>query len=269
MKRDWKAEAVKQWGFDPCGADRETSFGSPEFFARVEQDRYVDYAPWMKRAIGFDRYPGKRLLEIGFGLGTDHLSFARGGAVCFGIDLTPEHVGATRRRLQLEGYPVRLMRGDAELLPLAAESLDVVYSFGVLHHTPGTEAAVEEIYRVLKPGGEAIVALYHRNSVFYWGYCVLISGLLRGGFFRDGYRETLSRIERRDHSDAVPLVKVYSRGTAKRLFRRFRTVRVEVQHFSFDQAGRLGVIAGRFLRRWEPAIARRFGWYLIVRATKC
>ena len=268
MQRDWKAEAVKQWGADPCGADRETPFGTPEFFARVEHDRYVDYAPWMKQTIGFDRYAGKRLLEIGFGLGTDHVSFARGGAVCLGIDLTPEHVGATRRRLQLDGFPVRLMRGDAELLPLAAESLDVVYSFGVLHHTPGTEAAVEEIRRVLKPGGEAIVGLYHRNSLFYWGYCVLIAGLLRGGFFRDGYRETLSRIERREHSDAVPLVKVYSRRGARRLFRRFGSVETEVRHFDFNHAGRLGLFAKKFLGRWEPQIARRLGWYVIVRARK-
>lgn len=269
MKRDWKAEAIKQWDADPCGADRETPFGSPEFFARVERERYGDYAPWMKTVLGFDRYPGKRLLEIGFGLGTDHVSFARNGAICYGVDLTPAHVDATRRRLRLERLPVRLTRGDAEMLPFASESFDVVYSFGVLHHTPGTAAAIEEIFRVLRPGGEAIVALYHRGSAFYWGYCILIAGLLRGGFLSDGYRKTISRIERRSHSDAVPLVKVYSRGAAKRLFRRFQTVRVEVQHFSFDQAGRPGVIAGRFLRRWEPAITRRFGWYLIVRANKC
>jgi SAM-dependent methyltransferase len=268
LRRDWKAEAIKQWDQDPCGADRETVFGTPEFFARVERERYEDYAPWMKPVIGFDRYAGKRVLEVGFGLGTDHLSFVRNGAICFGVDLTPAHVEATRKRLQLERQPVRLTRGDAETLPFAADSLDVVYSFGVLHHTPGTAAAINEIHRVLKPGGEAIIGLYHRNSAFYWGYCVLISGLLRGGFFRDGYRKTISRIERRENSDAVPLVKVYSRRSAKRLFRGFRSVETVVQHFDFNHAGRPGLMARKLLIRWEPEIARRFGWYLIIRARK-
>ncbi len=268
MPVDWKSEAVKQWDNDPCGSDSATAFASREFFAAVERDRYEAYAPWMKEVIGFERYRGKRLLEVGFGLGTDHVRFARNGAICCGVDLAPAHVEATRTRLRLEELPARLARADAETLPFAPESFDVAYSFGVLHHTPGTAAAVEEIRRVLKPGGEAIVALYHRDSAFYWGYCVLIAGLLRGGFLREGYRKTLSRIERREHSDATPLVKVYSRRGARRLFRRYRSVRVEVRHLDFDQAGRPGRIAKKFLGRWETAIARRFGWYLIIRARK-
>ena len=268
MKRDWKAEAVKQWDHDPCGADGEAPFGSPLFFKRVEEERYDRYAPWMKPVMGFDRYPGKRVLEVGFGLGTDHVSFARGGASCFGIDLTPAHIAATRLRLQLEGFPVRLSRSDAENLPFASESFDLVYSFGVLHHTPGTSRAVEEIHRVLKRGGEAIVALYHRNSVFFWVSCVLNLGLAKGGFLRDGYRVTLARIERRERSDAVPLVRVYGRRGARRLFRRFAEVGIEVHHFDFDHAGPLGRLAKPLLGKFQGAIGRRFGWYLIIRARK-
>lgn len=268
MKRDWKAEAVKQWDHDPCGADGEAPFNSPLFFKRVEEERYDRYAPWMKPVMGFDRYRGKRVLEVGFGLGTDHVSFARGGAACFGIDLTPAHIAATRRRLDLEHYTPRLSQGDAETLPFADRSFDVVYSFGVLHHTPGTQAAVDEIHRVLRPGGEAIVGLYHRDSLFFWAYCIGVLGLLRGGFLRDGYRRTLSRIERRENSDAVPLVKVYSRHSARRLFRRFDRVDLSVQHLDLERAGRPGRIARRFLARHEARLASWFGWYLIVRARK-
>lgn len=266
--RDWKAETVKQWDADPCGAVSSEQIGTPAFFRAVEHERYVAYAPWLPEAAGFRRFPGKRLLEVGFGLGTDHIAFARGGARMTGVDLTPAHLWATKRRFVQEHLPVRLTRGDAEVLPFASESFDAVYSFGVLHHTPGTATAVGEIHRVLRPGGEAIVGLYHRDSAFYWGYCVLISGLLRGGFFRDGYRKTISRIERREHSDAVPLVKVYSRRSTKRLFSGFRSVQTEVHHFDFNQSGRLGIIAGKFLGRWESQIARLFGWYIIVRAWK-
>jgi SAM-dependent methyltransferase len=268
VKRDWKIEAVKQWDHDPCGADAEVPFCSPLFFKRVEEERYDRYAPWMKGVMGFDRYRGKRVLEVGFGLGTDHVSFARGGARCFGVDLTPAHITATQRRLELEKNTPRLLQGDAEALPFADRSFDMVYSFGVLHHTPETQAAVEQIRRVLRPGGEAIVGLYHRDSLFYWAYCVGTLGILRGGFFREGYRKTLSRIEYRENSDAVPLVKVYSRRSARRLFRRFDRVELSVHHFDFDYAGRPGRVAGRFLARHEARIASWFGWYLIVRAYK-
>jgi SAM-dependent methyltransferase len=268
LKRDWKAEAVKQWDADPCGASRSFEFGTPEFFERVERERYVEYAPWMKTAIGFDRHSGKRVLEVGFGLGTDYVSFARGGARIFGIDLTPTHVDATRRRLREIRYPVRLTRGDAETLPFRDGSFDVVYSFGVLHHTPGTQVAIGEIYRVLRPGGEAIVGLYHRDSAVFWGYYVLIWGLLRGRFLREGYRATLSRIERREHSDAMPLVQVYSRGNVRRMFSRFRELSIQTHHFSFDQIGRAGRLAKRFFARFEPFLERTFGWYLIVKARK-
>lgn len=268
MKPDWKAEAVKQWDADPCGADRNSGFATPEFFERVERDRYVNYAPWMKTAIGFDRHSGDRVLEVGFGLGTDYVSFARAGARCFGIDLTPAHVDATRRRLRGIGYPVRLTRGDAETLPFRDESFDVVYSFGVLHHTPGTQAAIGEIHRVLRPGGEVIVGLYHRDSAIFWGYYVLVWGILRGGFLRDGYRSTLSRIERREHSDAIPLVQVYSRRKARRLFSGFSEVRIKTHHFSFDQAKGPGRFAKRFFAKLEPALEKSFGWYLIVRGHK-
>lgn len=268
MKRDWKAEAVKQWDADPCGANRSFEFGTPEFFERVERERYVEYAPWMQTAIGFDRHSGKRVLEVGFGLGTDYVSFARGGARCFGIDLTPTHVDATRRRLREMRYPLRLTRGDAEALPFRDGSFDVVYSFGVLHHTPGIQAAIGEIYRVLRPGGEAIVGLYHRDSAIFWGYYFLVLGVLRGGFLREGYRSTLSRIECREHSDAVPLVRVYSRGRVRRMFSDFGEVNVETHHFSFDQAKGPGRIAKRFFAKLEPALERNFGWYLVVRGRK-
>lgn len=265
MKADWKSEAVKQWNSDPCGAIGGHELGTREFFAEVERDRYDAYAPWMRSVMGFDRYAGKRLLEVGFGLGTDHVAFTRGGARCFGVDLTPTHIQATRRRLRLEPAPVRLTNGDAESLPFRTASFDVVYSFGVLHHTPDTQGSIDEVHRVLKPGGEAIIGLYHRYSAFF-AYWVVVQGILRGGFLRKGYRRTLSGIERRENSDAVPLVKVYSRRSARRLFSNFEDVRIETHHFDLEQAGRIG----RFVKSifGQPRSWQALGWYLVIRARK-
>ena len=264
-RRDWKSEAIKQWNSDPCGADESTVFGTSEFFAQVERRRYNEYAPWIPGTIGFEKFAGKRILEVGFGLGTDFMSFARAGAQCFGVDLTQAHIEATRRRLLLEGRPVRIARGDAEDLPFTDRSMDAVYSFGVLHHTPDTQRAVDEIHRVLRPGGEAVVALYNRDSAF-WLFTVLVRGVLKGGLLRLGYRGLMSQIERRKASDAVPLVKVHSRRESRRLFAHFTDVRIHVRHFGLSNSRR-GVIR-KMAERYSEALGRWLGWYLVIRAIK-
>jgi ubiquinone/menaquinone biosynthesis C-methylase UbiE len=264
---DWKAEAIRQWSADPCGATPGHPFGSREFFRDVEQERYGHYAPWLKGAVGFAAFAGSSVIEIGFGLGTDYVQFARSGARCFGVDLTPSHVFAARERLRQDGIPMRLVRGDAERLPFRSGSVDAVYSFGVLHHTPGTEAAIDEAHRVLRPGGEAVVALYHRDSAFFWWSCVNL-GILRGGFWRDGYRKTLARVEYRAQEDAIPLVKVYSRRAARRLFRLFAGVDVSIHHFGFAQEGRLMRLLGGIGGGMQDALSRWIGWYVMIRARK-
>lgn len=268
MAPDWKAEVIRQWNADPCGAMPDHPVGSREFFRDVERERYERYAPWLKSAIGFAAYAEKSVLEVGFGLGTDYVQFARSNARCFGVDLTPTHVFAARERLRQEGLPVRLVRGDAEHLPFQSRAVDAVYSFGVLHHTPETEAAIEEAHRVLRPGGEAIVALYHRDSAVFWWTCVVNLGVLRGGFWRDGYRKTLARVEYRAQGNAIPLVKVYSRRAARRLFHRFASAEVSVHHFEFTHAGRVGLLVGRVAGTMRDAFSRWIGWYVMIRARK-
>src|ERR1044072_1746893 len=126
----------EQWAQDPCGAeyDREHELGTREFFDAIERHRYSEYAPWMQRVMGFDRFRGARLLEIGCGMGTDLLQFARGGARCTVIELTACSVEITRHRFALHDARGVFMIADGDPLPFASESFDVVYSNGVLHH---------------------------------------------------------------------------------------------------------------------------------------
>lgn len=263
---DWKAEAIRQWNADPCGATPEHPFGSPDFFRDVERERY-EQNPWLRAAARFTDFAGRSVLEIGFGLGTDYVQFARSGARCFGIDLTPTHVFASRARLRQEGFPLRLVRGDAERLPFRSDAFDAVYSVGVLHHTPGTEVAIDEAYRVLHPGGDAVIALYHRDSAIYW-WMFLRLGVLGGGFWRDGYRKTLARVEYRAQGDATPLVKVYSRRAARRLFHRFSRTETSIHHFEFTHAGHLGLLVGWVADGMRETFSRWIGWYVMIRARK-
>lgn len=263
-----KVRAKEQWGQDPCGAeyDRQHELGTREFFDQVERHRYAEYAPWMPRVMGFDQFPGARLLEIGCGMGTDLLQFARGGARCIGIDLTPRSVEITRHRFALYGTDGAFMIADGEQLPFASETFDVVYSNGVLHHTPDTTGAIREVHRVLRPGGTAKVMLYHRNSLNYWVEIVLRRGLAGGEFLRGrSAEEIMSRvIEFSDH-DARPLVKVYSRKQARELFSQFREVMVEIEQLTREELRVFSSVTTESLLR---KLRNRIGWNVIITAKK-
>lgn len=115
---------------------------------------------------------GKEVLEIGSGAGGHAALFAQYGGHVTATDITPERVIATGNKLELlkngtTGGGIAI-RADAEVLPFADNSFDIVYSNGVLHHTEDTGRCIREAFRVLKPGGQAIIMLYARHSAYYW-----------------------------------------------------------------------------------------------------
>jgi len=238
-----KQRAREQWSHDPAGAvyGREHEFGTREFFDAVERHRYHEYAPWMPEVMGFNEFAGARLLEVGCGMGTDLLQFARGGAKVTGVDLTPRSVEISRQHLDVYGERGDFAISDCETLPFADDSFDVVYSNGVLHHTPDTVGAVREIHRVLRPGGQARVMLYHRGSAAYWGEIILRHGLLKGELL-SGHspQDIMSRYVEFNEGGGRPLVKVYSRRQARRLFSLFSEVRVQVEQLTRPELYFLG-----------------------------
>ena len=264
-----KRRARDQWSDDPCGEvyGRGLEFGTREFFDEVERHRYQEYAPWMREVMGFDRFAGARLLEVGCGMGTDLLQFARGRALCTGVDVTPRSVEISRLHFSVYGMKGDFVLSDAERLPFADNSLDVYYSNGVLHHTPGTADAVREAHRVLKPGGTAKVMLYHRNSWAYWIDLMLKQGVYRGELFRGiTPADLMSKyVEYSSTGESRPLVKAYSRGEMRSLFSLFRDVKIEV-----DQLTRPEVyFVGKFIPEPVFRVMRRsIGWNVIVTAIK-
>src|SRR3989475_10784717 len=166
------------WQAHPCGtkfADAEQ--GTRRFYELVEKHRYEK--EWhIPLAADFSSARGLKVLEIGCGLGTDGAQFAKAGADYTGVDLTEAAVELARKNFELFNLPGTFCTADAENLDLNDNTFDLVYSHGVLHHTPDTARAVREIHRVLRPGGRAVVMLYHRNS---YNYRVNISLLRRAG----------------------------------------------------------------------------------------
>jgi ubiquinone/menaquinone biosynthesis C-methylase UbiE len=263
-----KIRARQQWAQDPCGAEyaREHELGTREFFDAVERNRYTEYAPWMPSVMGFGQFAECSLLEIGCGMGTDLLQFARGGASCTGIDLTPRSIEITRHRFSLYGRKGSFMISDGEQLPFKSNTFDVVYSNGVLHHTPNTESAIREIHRVLRPGGTAKVMLYHRNSLNYWVEIVLRRGVVGGEYFRgQSSEDIMSRVIEFSEHEARPLVKVYSRKQARNLFRQFQDVSVEVEQLTRAELRFLAPLVSESLLK---TLRRVIGWNLIITARK-
>ncbi|MDX6405898.1 MAG: hypothetical protein QOH70_3353 [Blastocatellia bacterium] len=268
LAADEKQRAREQWGEDPCGAvyGRGHEFGTREFFDAVERHRYTDYAPWMPEVMGFKDFAGARLLEVGCGMGTDLLQFARAGASVTGVDLTPRSIQISRQHFAVYGARGEFAISDGEHLPFADESFDVVYSNGVLHHTPDTAGAVREVHRVLRPGGEARVMLYHRGSLGYWGQVIVRHGIFGGELLRgNSPADIMSKYVEFNEGGGNPLVKVYSRREARDLFSMFSEVKTQVEQLTRSEFYFLGrIIPDGVFRRLQKNI----GWNVIVSAWK-
>ena len=263
-----KLRAREQWSQDPCGAvyDREHELGTREFFEAIERHRYQVYAPWMPETMGFNKFPGAKLLEIGCGMGSDLVQFARGGAYCTGVDLTPRSVEITRHRFVLYGLEGDFVLSDGERLPFASESFDVVYSNGVLHHTPDTAGAIREVHRVLRKDGTAKVMLYYRDSLNYWLEIVLRRGILGADFLRGRSAEDImSRVVEHSENEARPLVKVYSTKQTRDLFSQFAEVKIEVEQLMREELRFLSPLVSNSL---FERLRKRIGWNIIATAKK-
>jgi len=267
LPADYKRRAREQWGANPCGTNAagDLQFGTREYFDAIEDYRYNVYAPWMKKAVDFDRFRDKRLLEIGFGTGTDLLQFARAGALVTGVDLTPRSIEIARRRFDVFDQQGEFLIGDGENLSFPDESFDAVYSFGVLHHTPDTVRAIREVHRVLRPGGKAIVMLYHRGSLAYWGGLIFKQGILRGKLLRNSVAEIMSRQVEYGSEESRPLVKAYSRDEARKLFRDYSGCEISVNQLTRPELRPFGRAVPEPMFNW---LAEHFGWNLLIEATR-
>lgn len=164
--QNYSKEAIRGfWNKKPCG-----TFGKfPEnpdmrYFDRIRARRY-EREPIIKEVGGFSEARGKKVLEIGCGVGTDGSEFARHGAQYSAVDLSEESLRLAKANFALHGLQGNFINSDTERLPFPDNSFDHVYSWGVIHHTPNTQKAFTEIYRVLKPGGTCCVMVYGRHSL--------------------------------------------------------------------------------------------------------
>jgi SAM-dependent methyltransferase len=238
------------------------NFAHPAYPDQPPFSELIDYA-WVR---------DKRVLEIGCGAGAHAMLLAQAGADVTAIDLTQNAVDMTRNRFDVYGLEGDIRRADAEDLPFEDETFDLVWSWGVIHHSADIQAAIDEIRRVLKPGGRTQVMVYHKNSVRYWVVGGLVEGVLKGKLRHMSLDEV-----NESFTDGAYALHLTSRQ-AKRMFSAFSKVETRVM----DQGDEIALPGYAFLSRtllnkiiprpakvgFDVALQAMWGWFLFIEATK-
>jgi SAM-dependent methyltransferase len=224
--------------------------GSKAFFEELDDYRF-DKLAYLPQVIDFDGFKGKRLVEVGCGIGTDLVRFAKGGAHVYGVDLSETAIRLARRNLEVHGFaPDRFVVGDGSALPLPDRSVDVLYAHGVLQYSADPRGIVTEAQRVLRPGGTAIFMVYNRVS-----WLMAMSKVMKVPL---------------EHQDA-PGLRMYSIPEYRELLRGFRSVEIIPERFPVKSrlhGGWKGTLYNTFFvgafNVVPRVLVRRFGWHLMA-----
>jgi ubiquinone/menaquinone biosynthesis C-methylase UbiE len=251
------------WNAEPCGT---RYLDTPDDFAAHARARY-ELEPFIPKFAQFASTRGQRVLEIGVGMGADYLEFLKAGARAIGVDLSAASIEQARRRCQSAGFDPDLKVSDAEDLTLPDDMFDIVYSYGVLHHSADVPRCLREVWRVLRPGGQALIMLYAHPSLT--GFMLWLRfGLFRGQSIRQTVYERLES----------PGTKTFTVAEVRAMMERFEDVTVQQvfspgdlllnkpsPRFTGGFYRMIWLLFPRFLMR---AFCRRFGLFLLISAGK-
>ena len=268
---DVPIDAVRAfWNTRPCNIRHSPKqVGTREYFDEVEHRKYF-VEPHIPAFADFARWRGKRVLEIGCGLGTDTVNFARAGAQVTAIDLSDQSAALARQRLEVYGLGERatIHTGNAEELPgiLPPQTFDLVYSFGVIHHSPHPRRIVEHLRQYMTAESELRLMVYTRISYkLFW-------------IMKEEGIWDMSRIgelvpRNSDAQTGCPVTHTYTEETVRALLEGFRILDVRKAHiftwdidayrrYEYQKAPEWANVSDEELARLE----RELGWHLLVRA---
>lgn len=263
------SDVERYWNSRPCNAHHSTAIDPLEFSQQVTKRKYR-VEPHIPGFAQFKRWVNKCVLDLGCGIGTMALDFARNGAHVIGVDLSQKSIEIARMRRDAEGLSFMLISDNAETIRSTRAGYDLVFSFGVIHHTPDPASAVATAYAALDPGGEFRMMVYNR---FSWKAFWIIMTYGRGQFWK--WKELIPK-----HSEAqtgCPITHTYTRSSATTLLEDagFIVESIEVDHiFPYKIKDYKEY---RYVKEWYwrmlPErvfhwLEKKIGWHLLVVARK-
>ena len=227
--------------------------GEPQFFSDLAAYRYEKLS-YLPEAVDFSAYRNKRVLEVGCGVGIDLVRFAKHGAQVTGIDLAPRAISLARQNFHHNNLHGDFQVMDGEAMTFADESFDLVYAHGVVQYTADPQRMVEEIYRVLVPGGTAIFMVYNRHS----------------------WLNALSSLTKVDIEHVhAPVLRKFTVAEIRLLLKRFASVRTHCERFPVRTRLHHGLGGWLYNVGFVPlfnliprGLVRPLGWHIMVYATK-
>ena len=227
--------------------------GSPGFFNQLDEYRF-DKLRYLPKLVNFNGYKGKKMLEIGCGVGTDLVRFAMGGVEVTGIDLAEVSINLAKDNFSQRGLEADLRQMNGEDLDFEGESFDVVYAHGVLQYTADADKMITEMVRVVRPEGEVIMMVYNRNS-----WLNAMSKVMKVGL---------------EHEDA-PVLNKYSVSEFKQMISAFDQFTVVPERFPVETKLHHGIKAALYNKGFVKifnllprSLVRPLGWHLMGFASK-
>ncbi len=220
------------------------SRGEDNYFAELESQRYRSHRhliPWIN-----SMKTGKTVLELGCGIGMDTFVMAKNGLGVTALDLTHVGVKTAKNRFQKCNLNGSFLVGDAEVLPIKDNSFDYVYSFGVLHHAANTEKTINEVYRVLRPQGEAKIMLYHRHSI-------------------NELVHRITKVPFEDKDEVCPVVRRFTIREVQNMFKKFSNTNLKLEYVYGEGYGKLFSLTPRPLYDF---LSKYWGWHIMISANK-
>jgi len=218
-------EVKNYWNSRPCNVKHsKKEVGTEEYFNEVESKKYF-VEPHIKEIADFQKWEGKNVLEIGCGIGTDSISFARNGANISCFELSEESLNLCKKRFEVFKLQAEFFSGNAENISqiIPNKEYDLIYSFGVIHHTPNPENVIHEIKNFMGQNSEARIMLYSKYS---WK---TIENYLKYGYkFNFNFKKTVKYYAEAQLN--CPVVHTYSFKEIKKLLKDFEVLDIRKDH---------------------------------------
>lgn len=258
------------WNRRPCNIRHSPAeMGTKEYFDQVAERKYF-VEPHIPKFAEFEKWNGKNVLEIGCGIGTDTVSFARAGAHVTAVDLSEESLKLSKKRAEVYGLDIEFIHANAEELSkyVPRRDYDLVYSFGVIHHTPDPFKVMEEIQKIMKPGSVLKMMVYNKIC---WKVLWILMRYGKGAFWR--LDELIA--ERSEAQTGCPYTYTYTKHSIKPMLRGFVPTSIEVDHifpysikeykeYQYKKVWYFRFIPGFLFRLME----RKFGWHMLITAVR-